>query len=188
MHRQAVLVFFAIDVQFHQMPRKLFTSSLRLGTVCKCAVQAQRAINKEDVHEINSQEFRFSTGNVHCIVLLPPSREAILGAVPCWLPEPIACGAARPPVPRGLRCERIAGRIDANLHGIAHGELKVLSFRRNRRLEPLRAWIRRASASGSRRKTRSLLRSHPGSLRRWQECPVGSHWDRRNHASRRDRS
>ena len=33
-HRQAVFVFFALDIHFHQMPRKSFTGAFRLGTVC----------------------------------------------------------------------------------------------------------------------------------------------------------
>jgi hypothetical protein len=41
-HRQAVLVLFAIDVYFHQMPGQPLTRALRLGTVCKRAVYAQR--------------------------------------------------------------------------------------------------------------------------------------------------
>jgi hypothetical protein len=44
-HRQAVFVFFARDVLFHQMLGKALTGSLRLGTVCKSAVYGQRAIN-----------------------------------------------------------------------------------------------------------------------------------------------
>ena len=44
-HRQAVFVFFAIDVHFHQMHGKPLTGTLGLGTVCKSAVYAQRAIN-----------------------------------------------------------------------------------------------------------------------------------------------
>jgi len=44
-HRQAVFVFFARDELFHQMLGKALTGSLRLGTVCKSAVYAQRAIN-----------------------------------------------------------------------------------------------------------------------------------------------
>jgi hypothetical protein len=46
MHRQAMLVFFAPDVQFHQMSGKPFTGPLGLGTVCKSIVQAQRAIKR----------------------------------------------------------------------------------------------------------------------------------------------
>ena len=44
-HRQAVFVFFALDVHFHQMPGKPFTGPLRLGTVCKSAVYAESAVN-----------------------------------------------------------------------------------------------------------------------------------------------
>jgi hypothetical protein len=44
-HRQAVFVLFARDVLFHQMLGKPFSGSLRLGTVRKSAVYAQRAIN-----------------------------------------------------------------------------------------------------------------------------------------------
>jgi hypothetical protein len=50
MHRQAVLVFFARDVHFHQVPGEPFTGSLGLGTVCKSTVQAERPINGENVH------------------------------------------------------------------------------------------------------------------------------------------
>jgi hypothetical protein len=45
MHCQAVFVFFAVDVHFHQMPGKPFAGSLCLGTVCKSAVDAERAVN-----------------------------------------------------------------------------------------------------------------------------------------------
>jgi hypothetical protein len=45
LHRQAVFVFFALNVQFHQMFGKAFTGALRLGTVCKSAIYDQRAIN-----------------------------------------------------------------------------------------------------------------------------------------------
>jgi hypothetical protein len=45
LHRQAVFVFFASDVDFHQMLGKPFTSTLCLGTVCKSAIYDQRAIN-----------------------------------------------------------------------------------------------------------------------------------------------
>jgi hypothetical protein len=79
-----VLVFFAPDVQLHQMPGKPFTGALRLGSVCKSTVQAQRAINGEDVHGINSQDhFGLSIGKVRCFVLFRknrPSHGAILGA------------------------------------------------------------------------------------------------------------
>jgi hypothetical protein len=44
-HRQAVFVRFALDVHFHQMPGQPFTGTPGLGTVCKCAVYAQRAID-----------------------------------------------------------------------------------------------------------------------------------------------
>jgi len=44
-HRQAVFVLFARDVLFHQMLGKALAGSLGLGTVCKRAVDAQRAIN-----------------------------------------------------------------------------------------------------------------------------------------------
>jgi hypothetical protein len=44
-HRQAVFVFFAIELQFHQMPGKSFTGAPRLGTVRKCAIYDQRVIN-----------------------------------------------------------------------------------------------------------------------------------------------
>jgi hypothetical protein len=44
-HRQAVFVLFALNVLFHQILGKPFAGSLRLGTVCKSAVYAQRAIN-----------------------------------------------------------------------------------------------------------------------------------------------
>ena len=43
---QAVLVFFALDVYFHQMLGKPFTGSLGLGAVCKSAVDDQRAIDR----------------------------------------------------------------------------------------------------------------------------------------------
>jgi len=44
-HRQAMFVFFALDVHFHQMLGKAFTGTLGLGTVCKSAIDDQRAIN-----------------------------------------------------------------------------------------------------------------------------------------------
>ena len=44
-HRQAVLVLFAPDIDFHQMPGEPLAGALGLGTVCKCAVYAQRAID-----------------------------------------------------------------------------------------------------------------------------------------------
>jgi hypothetical protein len=44
-HRQAMVVRFAFDVLFHQMPGKLFAGPLCLGTVCKSAIDAQRAID-----------------------------------------------------------------------------------------------------------------------------------------------
>jgi hypothetical protein len=52
MHRQAVLVTFATQVQFHQSC---------LGGPCVT----------------NSQEFRSSTGNVHCLVLLAGHIEIV---------------------------------------------------------------------------------------------------------------
>jgi hypothetical protein len=57
MHGQAVLVFFARYVQFHQVIGKSFTGSLGLGTVCKSTVQAERPINEEIVHWKNSALF-----------------------------------------------------------------------------------------------------------------------------------
>jgi hypothetical protein len=45
LHRQAVFVFFALDVHFHQMLGKPFTGTLGLGTVCKSAIYDQCAIN-----------------------------------------------------------------------------------------------------------------------------------------------
>jgi hypothetical protein len=45
MHGQAMLVLFTVDVQFHEVPRKTLTGALRLGTVRKGAVYAQRAID-----------------------------------------------------------------------------------------------------------------------------------------------
>jgi hypothetical protein len=45
LHRQAVFVSFAVEVDFHQMLGKPFTSTLGLGTVCKSAIYGQRAIN-----------------------------------------------------------------------------------------------------------------------------------------------
>jgi hypothetical protein len=45
LHRQAVLVFFALDVPFHQMLGKPLARALGLGTVCKSAIDGQRAIN-----------------------------------------------------------------------------------------------------------------------------------------------
>jgi hypothetical protein len=44
-HRQAVFVFFAVDVHFHQIPGKPLAGPLRFGTVCKSAVNAERAVN-----------------------------------------------------------------------------------------------------------------------------------------------
>jgi hypothetical protein len=44
-HRQAVLVGFALDDHFHQMPGEPLTGAPGLGTVCKRAVYAQRAID-----------------------------------------------------------------------------------------------------------------------------------------------
>jgi hypothetical protein len=46
LHRQAVIVFLALDVHFHQMLGKPFTGTLGLGTVCKSAIYDQRAINR----------------------------------------------------------------------------------------------------------------------------------------------
>ena len=45
LHRQAVFVFFSLDVHFHQMLGKPFTDALGLGTICKSAIHDQRAIN-----------------------------------------------------------------------------------------------------------------------------------------------
>jgi hypothetical protein len=45
LHRQAVLVFFALDVHFHQMLEQPFTGTPGLGTVCKGTIYDQRAIN-----------------------------------------------------------------------------------------------------------------------------------------------
>jgi len=45
LHRQAVFVFFALNVHFFQMLGKPFTGTLGLGTVCKSAIYDQRAIN-----------------------------------------------------------------------------------------------------------------------------------------------
>jgi hypothetical protein len=59
-HRQSVLVFFAADVQFHQMPGELFSGPLRLWAIGKDAVYAQCAINRKNVHWNNSWE-RFSS-------------------------------------------------------------------------------------------------------------------------------
>jgi hypothetical protein len=42
---QAVFVLFAIDVLFHKVLRKPFARPLGLGTVCKSAIYAQRAID-----------------------------------------------------------------------------------------------------------------------------------------------
>jgi hypothetical protein len=56
MHRQAVLVSFAIDVQFHCLESCL-------GSPCVT----------------DSQEFRSSTGNVHCLVLLAGHIEIVSG-------------------------------------------------------------------------------------------------------------
>jgi hypothetical protein len=44
-HRQAVFVFFALQVHFHQMLGQAVSGASRLGTVCKSAVYGQRAIN-----------------------------------------------------------------------------------------------------------------------------------------------
>jgi hypothetical protein len=43
--RQAMLVLFAIDVHFHQMPGQSLTRALWFGTICKRAVYAQCAID-----------------------------------------------------------------------------------------------------------------------------------------------
>jgi hypothetical protein len=45
LHRQAVFVFFALDVHFQHMLGKPFTGALGLGTVCKSAIYDQCAIN-----------------------------------------------------------------------------------------------------------------------------------------------
>jgi hypothetical protein len=45
LHRQAMLVFFAFDVHFHQMLEKPFTGTLGLGTICKSTIYDQHAIN-----------------------------------------------------------------------------------------------------------------------------------------------
>jgi hypothetical protein len=50
LHGQAVLVFFAFDVPLHQMPGKPLAGALRLGTVCKSAIDSQRAINGQHIH------------------------------------------------------------------------------------------------------------------------------------------
>jgi hypothetical protein len=50
LHGQAVLVFFTFVVPLHQMPGKPFARALRLGTVCKSAIDSQRAINGQDIH------------------------------------------------------------------------------------------------------------------------------------------
>jgi hypothetical protein len=44
-HRQAVLVFFTLDVELHQVSWKTLAGAFHLGTVCQGAVYAQRAIN-----------------------------------------------------------------------------------------------------------------------------------------------
>jgi hypothetical protein len=53
-HRQAMFVFFAVDEHFHQMLGKPFTGTLCLGTVCKSAIDVQRAIDGKNVHRIIS--------------------------------------------------------------------------------------------------------------------------------------
>jgi hypothetical protein len=49
-----VFIRFALDVHFHQMPGEPLTGNLGLGTVCKRAVYAQRAIYGQDIHCIIS--------------------------------------------------------------------------------------------------------------------------------------
>jgi hypothetical protein len=44
-HCQAMLVFLAIEVHFHQVPGKPFADPLGLGAICKSAIDDQRAIN-----------------------------------------------------------------------------------------------------------------------------------------------
>jgi len=50
LHRQAVVVSFAVDVHFHQMLGKPFAGTLGFGTVCKSAIYDQRAINGQSNH------------------------------------------------------------------------------------------------------------------------------------------
>jgi hypothetical protein len=46
LHRQAVFVSFALEIHICQMPGQPFAGALGLGTVCKCAIDDQRAINR----------------------------------------------------------------------------------------------------------------------------------------------
>jgi hypothetical protein len=64
--RQAVFVRFALDVHFHQMPGEPFTGALGLGTVCKGAVYAQRAIDGQDIHRISQGGSGARIGKAQC--------------------------------------------------------------------------------------------------------------------------
>jgi hypothetical protein len=82
-HRQAVFVRFALDDHFHQMPGQPFAGAFGLGTVCECAVYAQRAIDGQTIHWISRESFSVRVGKARC----PESflknfavRDAILGA------------------------------------------------------------------------------------------------------------
>jgi hypothetical protein len=50
MHRETVLVPFALDIQLHQMLRKSLTGAFSLGTVGQGAVNAQRSLYGQGVH------------------------------------------------------------------------------------------------------------------------------------------
>ena len=90
MHHQAMLVFFAPDVQFHQMPGKPFTGPLGLGTVRKSTIQAQRAINGEDVHWINPcDHFNLINGLASLDFIVPeiPPSAVRVGVQPALVPK-----------------------------------------------------------------------------------------------------
>jgi len=57
MHRQAMFIFFALDALLYQMPGKPFAGTLGLGTVCKGAMDAQRAIDGQGIHGLVSGWF-----------------------------------------------------------------------------------------------------------------------------------
>jgi hypothetical protein len=55
-HREAMLVFFALDKPFHEMLGKPLADALRFGSICKRAIDAERAIHWKNIHCIASPD------------------------------------------------------------------------------------------------------------------------------------
>jgi hypothetical protein len=103
LHGQAVLVFFAFDVALHQMPGKPFAGALRLGTVCKSAIDSQRAINGQYIHLDSRGWFE----QLHWVSWTAPYRSPenrliCLDASLAW-----ACLARNQSPPRGICASQI---------------------------------------------------------------------------------